>query len=235
MNRKERAEADQVREIGRRARQPHLQSPVVDRPQADGAVESFARLGPELPNRRGPLRWIGRRRGDVGLGLLVSPMEERLGAVDDEEESGVIGHGFGQDRPSPGIDVVVGGDRIAVGPSRVGAQREGVGQPVLADQRKRGAGGQNREVVVVPLQQALGEGVGDAQVLQVTHPLRVEREVVAAVDEDEVGARAGVVGGKRHRQRRDEQGERGQQPHDVRSLSPGGRESRVNSRGTAGG
>ena len=80
-----------------------------------------------------------------------------------------------------------------------------------------GGGGLDRQVGVVPAHQGLVQRVRQAEILHVTHALRIEREHLAAIDEHQVRLGGRVIpahGGDQHER---DDNERSQQAHSAKN------------------
>ena len=204
----------QAIQLGRDDREIILARPR-DRFGEVGGGEQTVQAADHRPHRLA-LRRIRIRPGvgREGRGLLRPPAEEIFRAGDHEEEVGIVGCGVGQDGALPGVDEIVGGNGITVGPLRFGAEMEPPGQAVIGEGRQgRGRGGKNREIVVVPAHQALVEGMRETQILQVAHPLRIEREDLILIDEDQIRLRRRVIQPDDHGEDDHNQRERRKQLH----------------------
>ncbi len=116
----------------------------------------------------------------------------------------------------------MGGHGLAVGPPHLGEEREGVGQPVGRDLGKLCRGRLDREVVVVPPDQALVQGVGHPEVLHVALPLGIEGEDITPIDEDQVRLGGRVVEVDGQDQHRDDQQEGREESHGTGLFPPDG-------------
>ena len=108
--------------------------------------------------------------GEVGEGALV----EGLGVLDDVEEVGVVGgEGRGQ-HALPRGEEIAGGDGVAVGPLRVGAEVERVGELVGGELPALGDAGDGGEGGGVFADEAFKEGGEDGVVVGGGGEVRVE-------------------------------------------------------------
>ena len=201
-----------IEEISQRRVEMHDEGVRVRR--FDGDVLGEIRLGHAPKFSR--IAVIGFGRFGIRRQRSRAVVVERARAADGEVKRGVVGSGIGQNRAAPRVGEVRARHGITVGPPGIRAQMKGVGAQVSGDFPPFCHALHNRTVAGAQIHQRLVDHARAAQLMLVTHALRVERVAVRSLDQHQVRRRQRRI--KRHRRepRKDQQENRGKQSHPPR-------------------
>ena len=174
-----------IEEISQRRVEMHDEGVRVRR--FDGDVLGEIRLGHAPKFSR--IAVIGFGRFGIRRQRSRAVVVERARAADGEVKRGVVGSGIGQNRAAPRVGEVRARHGITVGPPGIRAQMKGVGAQISGDFPPFCHAFHNRTVAGAQIHQCLVDHARAAQLMLVTHALRVERVAVRSLDQHQIRRR----------------------------------------------
>jgi hypothetical protein len=147
------------------------------------------------------------------LQLHSTERPELAGSIDLLEEPGVVACDVGKHRSTPAGDEVSRGHRVAVRPARVRPEPKRPRPPVGGELPRLGDARPELAGTRIDRDERLVDRAPEPDVVLVGHPLRVERERVARLDEGEVRARRAPAEQRRRGEDRREQEGRDEELH----------------------